>query len=437
MMPARIKDRVPLVYQTGHLDGPENKYWYTLGATLIPHYMRCMLERERLRDEFDIQQFQHYSVRPMTDFAELLKKGTLSESKDMMVQPRKKRMKLDQGEIGDEAEAEEALALAAERRRADRVEEIPLAVDDGAESSSDDEAPLFDPMGDVTLEEALALAIAEAEEEAALKAAEEEAALKAAEEDRAAAAAAEGDCGIVAADPEVNPEGFEDDALFGDGRGPAGVATPGSDNAAVEDIFAPTSDSEADAAPPPSEAPSAAGGRTRGPALLKIAWGACEIARKRQAGKPDSWEARCCYHRLNDRTGCVKTIVTSPGDDDHILTALKWWLNEAKNHTRQRHHLLALEGVLQVPAMDDAVLAAQIIPGPRLVRNTVKTDQQLDAEEAVALAAVGALGPAAGRARGRAGRGRRGRGGRGAGRARGRHGAALGDDGLASSSSPE
>ena len=135
-------------------------------------------------------------------------------------------------------------------------------------------------------------------------------------------------------------------------------------------------------------------------------WGCAEIA---DAG--DFFEARCVFHQKNDRTGCKKRLHYKADTRDATLAALRFWLNSASTFNRQRYHIPSLRSVLDVPHLPyDVLLREQLTSKPAVV----KTDDDIDAEEAVAIRARArgsGSASSAGRARGQ---------GRGKGRGRGR-----------------
>jgi len=131
-------------------------------------------------------------------------------------------------------------------------------------------------------------------------------------------------------------------------------------------------------------------------------------------------EARCPFHKKNNRTDCKKYLQLRSADPEEFskcVRALKMWCNSASRYNRQRLHLQHHVSIDAAPA-EEVVAAGCIVVGPA---GAVQGDDVLDAE-AGAVADGGAPAPAvAPKAKGR-GRGkakavakRRGRG-RGRGR---------------------
>ena len=131
-------------------------------------------------------------------------------------------------------------------------------------------------------------------------------------------------------------------------------------------------------------------------------------------------EARCPFHKKNNRTDCKKYLQLRSADPEEFskcVRALKMWCNSAPRYNRQRLHLQHHVSIDAAPA-EEVVAAGCIVVGPA---GAVQGDDVLDAE-AGAVADGGAPAPAvAPKAKGR-GRGkakavakRRGRG-RGRGR---------------------
>ena len=388
-MPHQVQDRIALTFEVG-LEPPRLE-WYTLGKTLIPQYLLCLLSASSLRDAHGITSIHHYSWHPVRDYTALLDEGKQFVPHDSAAVRRPKRalkgrMLLDDGEELDG----DAEPPALEDGRVDRAR---LGDDqEGGDGHDDVGLSALDLYGDHAPEETV--------EEYLARAIEDEAELAAMQE-RAVADPGD-DVGSFPGTPTSPAEG-PGDAPMPPPSPPPLPPPPGSPPLLLTSPPGPGSPSSSDAEDRP--VPRARGGR-----LPIIRWGCFDIARKRQAGKPDSYEARCPFHRLNAKSGCRKTFeIAHPGDEEVVLNALKWWCNEAKVWTHQRDHLDALDEPLAVPLFDAAALEAGRIEGPAPLRSEVKTDVQLDAEAAARALALRA------RARGRAGAGRGGRGRRGRG----------------------
>ena len=95
--------------------------------------------------------------------------------------------------------------------------------------------------------------------------------------------------------------------------------------------------------------------------LDKITWGCFVIARKKQKGKPDSFEARCPFHKKNQKTKCKKTFslrfgMEGSAMEDIILNALKHWCNAAQEFEYQTDHVGYLPEPWGVPIFEEPAL---------------------------------------------------------------------------------
>ena len=143
--------------------------------------------------------------------------------------------------------------------------------------------------------------------------------------------------------------------------------------------------------------------------------GCVHHSQKKEGGVVKGFECRCPFHRLNAKSDCKKSLPfdTNEVDEEVALLAAYWWCNQALYHARQRLHLDCLRHVMEIPVFPLALLVAEQIQGPAPLKENVKTDQELDAEEKAARAGCAAAPMGRGHVAGR-------RGGRGRGRARGR-----------------
>ena len=115
--------------------------------------------------------------------------------------------------------------------------------------------------------------------------------------------------------------------------------------------------------------------RRRGKHVLT--WGAFLMTYKPAS---DSWQASCRWHKLNERSGCKKTVKAGPLKEDHYsaIRILKYWCMRAQAHNRQRLHLWIWDPLTMDMAdiPPDAVLDANVPttePPP-----IIFTDAQLD-----------------------------------------------------------
>jgi hypothetical protein len=171
---------------------------------------------------------------------------------------------------------------------------------------------------------------------------------------------------------------------------------------------------------PPEPPAEAAPRRARGARNQTIAlqWGPCVISRSvSQAGHPFV-EARCVFHKLDTKTGCKKTFGFDNDSEPLVLGALKHWCNTSRDFDRQRHHMQSLKRWDDVPVQSEEVLLANRIPeAEKPDPQTVRTDKELDADDAPARRARGRGRRAQSQGeRGQAAREGRGRGRRAQGR---------------------
>ena len=136
--------------------------------------------------------------------------------------------------------------------------------------------------------------------------------------------------------------------------------------------------------------------------VVDSCWGVFSIVAKNHG-----WQATCKFHSKSRRTGCKKwfpLLSLSKEDENRCLRNLLWWCLRHSDFTRQRDHVSYTPVPEDVPSTDflDAMTPSVPPTAP------VKTDEELDAEEAKGKG---------GKAKGRGGRGG-GRGGRGKSKAK-------------------
>lgn len=104
-----------------------------------------------------------------------------------------------------------------------------------------------------------------------------------------------------------------------------------------------------------------------------------------------AWQARCPFHRLNEKTACTKSIaLKDPGSKDSCRLLLMTWCLQYSAYSRKRDH-----GALQLRAVEVLpleVLNSRLAEVPQAPpAREVKTDVELDAEEAAAAVAPSGL----------------------------------------------
>ena len=210
---------------------------------------------------------------------------------------------------------------------------------------------------------------------------------------------------------------LSDDSEDVDDNSPPVVPDPKPDAAAVGEAHLPGAPEEPDA---------------DGDDVLPAgSWGCCRITPKTSAsGDQIGWQARCPFHRLNKKSECKKVFrIEGIGPEAKWQCAqrIKWWLARHADFKFQRTHMQYDAPFEDCPVPDflDAVK-----PEEAPVKGTIKTDVELDAEEAALEALAGPMLVAADvhdvapppppealpRGRGRGGKGR----GRGRAKARGK-----------------
>lgn len=97
-----------------------------------------------------------------------------------------------------------------------------------------------------------------------------------------------------------------------------------------------------------------------------------------------SWQARCPYHRLNEKTACTKSYgLRNPDQIEHCRLVLQNWCIQARAYSRKRDHgSVSLHAMELLPV---GLLEARLLELP--VPHMVKTDAELDALDAVSAAA--------------------------------------------------
>ena len=380
LFPKRIEERKKLVHLTSEARGS----FYTLGKTLIHSYLMCLLQAEDLREPYGLEAIQHYAEKP-SDFDGLLKGEPIKYKEPRTL------LQIDDGD------ADVRLAIADEAQLEKDAEEE-------EEHVSDEYADLMNYLEEALEQELLVLALRDEAEKA-------KGGPDAEVEDEANNVPDEG--GVSDRDDE--------------GNGGEGIVTPTGSIGDDGGIATPTGDigdiaGEGIATPPLAVEVYTVGLKFR-QKLKFIPWGVFTIARKVTADGATSFEARCTFHKKSADTGCKKTVQYNAATESHALGALKWWCNEARNHTRQSSHVAAFDELIEVPFLPhDVLLSQQIVEQPPA---QVKTDLELDAEYfarrgncsrkvAHDRRAAGEVGRSRGRGRGRP-RGGRGRGARAAG----------------------
>ena len=128
--------------------------------------------------------------------------------------------------------------------------------------------------------------------------------------------------------------------------------------------------------------------------LRSSRWGVSGITPKQPgsagSGRFGGWEARCPFHKLNDKSGCKRFLrITgpSPQDQTNTLRRLLYWCSVAQEYNRQRLHLGFLPPLEECPPVA-LIMSRKITDKPQ----SVKTDDALDAEEAGGAAPIGAAG---------------------------------------------
>ena len=154
-------------------------------------------------------------------------------------------------------------------------------------------------------------------------------------------------------------------------------------------------------------------------------WGCFKIARIPTQRGGTAFEATCVFHKLSKVTACKKTFAYTTETEDLVLGALRHWCNTARQYNRQRYHMDSMKTWMEVPVQSEQVLLQGQIPLDQKPNpGSIKTDKELDKEEAAAIAAHQRGGRARGRGRvdgqGRARGGKGGRAGRGRGRVGGK-----------------
>ena len=345
LFPKAVKDRLSLHHDTSLASG----CYYTLGKTLIPSYLQCLLCRGELRTKFGVQQVPHYGGKAPVKRYDALLKGQPFTVDD---QPPAQRPAL-RNELDDD---DAALAIADQNA----VQALEGDVGDA----------------DETLDQALERMLEEEEkrvQESLLQPQQEGSDLPS-DEDNAAPATGDESVVEAGARPEDKPDSLE----------PAEGSLPQA------------SDPQ---------------GRQK---LDILPWGAIDIARTTRNKKGEvSFEARCPFHRLSKKTTCKKTFSYTPDTEELVLASLRHWGNTARQFNRQVHHMDSMKSCFDVPLQSyDILLAGQILEQDKPAPGTVKTDKELDQEEAVALRARG-------RGRGRGAQQARGGRQRGVGRGKG------------------
>ena len=347
LMPRDIKSREALPVH----DATKNTgIFYTLGSTLIRPYLLCLLQSNDLCEKFAIIEIPHYfKDAPVKRYQAILAGNPLPPQ-----EPKRRRHQPIADLQQEFPSDEEQLAL--------QDGEPEEAVDDAG--SDEDGAPLVqDDDGEDIIQ--------------MLEAAIEEEELLAQQQFEATAAQA------LQQEPEDEQDDLQEEASEEE----------------QEEVAALEADVLAQQADP----------STFGP-LRTIPWGCFVIARKRVAGQEKALECRCKFHAKNKKTSCKKTITYSEDNEQHALSAARWWCNQALDMNTQKDHLELFNDLLEVPFYPyDVLLQGQITTPPV---GKVKTDIELHAEMAAQQRQPkrgrGKQGEGRGRQRGR-GRGRRGR----------------------------
>lgn len=203
-------------------------------------------------------------------------------------------------------------------------------------------------------------------------------------------------------DPELD---YDDDMMLSDlpglaiapGGEPAEEVIPEEDMASGSEAPLPDTDRQAEAADTQRQSRS-----LRQKMWAEGPWGAFNCVWKNPSGEQQSGslEARCPYHRKNDKTDCKKTMAcqgTSRRDQEVTMLRLKLWCNSAKNHVTQRSHMSyhpsASDVLVDIKAITVMVEAQKLAIAPDA--GYVKTDVQIHEEESRAKAAEAAAQPPA------------------------------------------
>ena len=109
-------------------------------------------------------------------------------------------------------------------------------------------------------------------------------------------------------------------------------------------------------------------------------WGCFEIARKRVNHIQSALECRCRFHRLNDSTGCKRTIGYTAESEEHVLAVARWWCNQATKWRKQSDHRTCFRDIMEVPHYPLELLRAEQITDPP--SGYVRTDEEIDAQDA-------------------------------------------------------
>ena len=157
--------------------------------------------------------------------------------------------------------------------------------------------------------------------------------------------------------------------------------------------------------PPPAVEPAIAERRLqRSYAALGLTgttWGPFRISPKSQ-GVFGGFQAACCYHRLNNKSGCKKWFPLSSNAPEHkrqVARRIMWWLIRHSDFQRQRDHIRLNIEDEDVPS-DDFLVAVLPSAEDRPALSTIKTDEELDLEDGIEALGRGGRG-ARGRGRGR------------------------------------
>ena len=125
--------------------------------------------------------------------------------------------------------------------------------------------------------------------------------------------------------------------------------------------------------PPPPPQP---GDRRKRIGLDQLPWGCFVIARK----SANIFEARCPFHKKNEKTDCKKTLSFDPSKgqtEAEAQNALHWGCNQAKSYEYQRDHLMPGKRLEHFPQLPYSVLLQDQItqkPDPKDVVSDVQLD---------------------------------------------------------------
>ena len=326
--------------------GPQK--WYTSGVTVPDAYLRCLLDAERLCNEYAIESIPH---RLPAEAYDHIFHGVPIQDAVRKVKQKKRKVPLPQlldadvDALGDAHDAE-----------------APGAVDDDAFPRAAAHSP--DVRGACAEEDALSVATARSRSPSPrVELADVSAPESPAESDELLR---ELESIIDRVEDEAEPQPSVEEVHDG------------------SDAYAAGSSSRSER--PPREAQAGEPALDVALEVGRVAsGGSFTFSRKQPKSAPPygGYEAACKFHRKNLVTGCKRFIRIEENTDagrQATLLALKHWCNCARNFNRQPLHVRMPVGRFDVP--DSVVIDAQKISAPP--PDHVKTDEELDEEAAKA-----------------------------------------------------